>query len=83
MRGIISNFLSNSHLLNQKRQELNIVNLLNYFGEVIMVKLREGSECPLIGDKCLEAFCEWWILEENMCSVTNIARALNTQKKLI
>ncbi|MHA2430393.1 MAG: hypothetical protein ACXACC_05085 [Promethearchaeota archaeon] len=48
-----------------------------------MVKLREGSECPLIGDKCLEAFCEWWILEENMCSVTNIARALNTQKKLI
>jgi hypothetical protein len=48
-----------------------------------MDKLREECECPLLGEKCLEEGCKWWILEKNMCSITSLARALNTQKKLI
>ena len=48
-----------------------------------MVNMKSGSEYPLLGDKCLETVCAWWLIEENMCFVTNLARALNTQKKLI
>jgi hypothetical protein len=48
-----------------------------------MVNMKSGIECPLLGEKCLEEGCEWWIMEENMCSVSSLARAINTQKKII
>ena len=48
-----------------------------------MVKIKDECECPLIKDKCLEISCAWRLTEENMCSIVNLARALNTQKQLI
>ena len=45
--------------------------------------MKSGCECPLLKDKCLEISCVWWLTEEDMCSIINVARALNTQKQLI
>ncbi len=48
-----------------------------------MIKLKEGYDCPLLKKNCLEMSCAWWVVEENMCAITSVSRALNTQKKLV
>lgn len=45
--------------------------------------MKNGGKCPLIRDKCIEEGCEWWLIEEKMCAISSVARALNTQKQLI
>ena len=47
-----------------------------------MADMKNGGKCPLLGDKCLEEVCEWWLPEEEMCAISCIARAYNTQKKI-
>ena len=47
-----------------------------------MVNMNERLVCPLLKKNCLEMSCAWWLPEENMCSLANIARAINTQKKM-
>ena len=45
--------------------------------------MKNGGKCPLVRDKCQGEICEWWLTEEEMCAISSVDRALNTQKQII
>ena len=48
-----------------------------------MENIKSGGKCPLLRDLCIGEVCEWWLKEEDMCAISSVARALNTQKQLV
>ena len=45
---------------------------------MVTVNMKNGVKCILIRDKCIDEICGWWLIEEETCAISSVARALNT-----